>query len=71
MERIVRRQLHEKQQITVNVKNRGLNTAGPTIDDTLPDVPDHWKIYEGLTDAEVDELDHEIRQRANLTRHFE
>ena len=71
MERFVGHQLHETQQITLNIMNRGLNTPGPAIDETLPDVPDHWRIYEGLSDAEVDELDREIRQRANLTRHFE
>ena len=71
MERFVGHQLLETQQITVNVLNLGLNTSGSSIDDTLPDVPDHWKIYEGLSDAEVDELDREIRQRANLSRQFE
>lgn len=33
-------------------------------------VPDWWKIYDGLSDAEIDELDATIRQRANLTRLF-
>ncbi len=69
MERFVGHQLQESQQITVNVVNIGLNTPGPTSDDTRPAIPDHWKIGDGLSEAEVDELDRDIRQRANLTRH--
>lgn len=66
MERFVGHQLQESQIITVNVVNTGMNNPGPMVDDSLPGIPDHWKIYDGLSDAEVDELDREIRQRANL-----
>ncbi|HEV3005362.1 MAG TPA: hypothetical protein VGX78_12930 [Pirellulales bacterium] len=35
------------------------------------DVPNWWRIYEGLSDEEVEKLDQAIRQRADLTRHFD
>ena len=35
------------------------------------EVPEWWKVYEGLSDEEIDRLDQAIRQRANLTRVFE
>lgn len=31
----------------------------------LPDIPDWWRIYEGLSDEEIDRLDNAIRQRAD------
>ena len=34
-------------------------------------IPESWKVYDGLSDDEVDRLDEAIRQRANLTRVFE
>jgi hypothetical protein len=71
LERVVGHQLRETQQIIVNVVNIDLARASSTIDDSLSDVPDSWKIYDGLSDAEIDTLDGEIRQRANLTRQFE
>ena len=71
MERVVGHQLRETQQIIVNVVNIDLAPASSTIGDSLSDIPDSWKIYDGLSDAEIDMLDGEIRQRANLTRQFE
>lgn len=71
MERVVGHELRETQQIIVNVVNIDLAPASTPIHDTDSDVPDSWKIYEGLSDAEIDTLDAAIRQRANLTRHFE
>jgi hypothetical protein len=32
------------------------------------DVPDWWKIYDGLSEEEIERLDQAIRQRADLTR---
>jgi hypothetical protein len=34
-------------------------------------LPEWWNVYEGLSDAEIDRLDQAIRQRAELTRHFD
>ncbi len=71
MERVVGHQLRETQQIIVNIVNIDLAPASSTIGDSVSDVPESWKIYDGLSDDEIDTLDAEIRQRANLTRQFE
>ena len=73
LERVVGCQLRETQQVIVSVVNLDL---GPTAQESADekgadDVPDWWKIYEGLSDEGVEELDQAIRQRADLTRHFE
>jgi len=73
LERFVGYQLRETQQVIGNVVNLDLGPAGPASPDGkgVAEVPDWWKIYDGLSDKEVDELDQAIRQRADLTRHFE
>ena len=71
MERVFGRQLRETQTIVLNLVNIDWNIPNPVSSCPMPDVPDYWKIYDGLSDEEIDKLDGEIRQRANLTRHFE
>jgi hypothetical protein len=71
LERVVGHQLQETQQVIVNVVNLDLTSPSQAASGQPRDVPEYWKIYEGLSDAEVDVLDQAIRQRANLTRHFE
>ncbi len=41
---------------------------GRTAQRTDDEIPDWWNVYEGLSDDEIDRLDHAIRERANLTR---
>jgi hypothetical protein len=71
LERIMGRHLGETQQVILQVAS--LETAGEsgTREVELGGVPSWWKIYEGLSDDEVDRLDSAVRQRANLTRSFE
>jgi hypothetical protein len=71
LEQVVGRKLKENQQIiiqVVSVGNGPQKEAGgeePVVSDELPE----WcNVYDGLTAAEVDELDAAIRERANLTR---
>jgi hypothetical protein len=72
LERMVGHLLKETQQVVVNVRDIEVEpTASAQHGTTTGDVPDWWKIYEGLSDQEIDELDQAIRQRADLTRHFE
>jgi len=60
LERVLGHALAETQQVAVNVIDPQPEEA----------VPEWWKIYEGLSDEEIDELDQAIRQRADLTREF-
>jgi hypothetical protein len=73
LERVVGHELSETQQVIVNVVNAELPAENPaeTVHQGIPDVPDWWRIYDGLSDDEVDRLDEAVRQRANLTRVFE
>ena len=72
LERVVGHELHETQQVILNVvtPDAGTNAVGSGGQPFLADVPSSWRIYEGLSDAEIDELDEAIRQRADLSRDF-
>lgn len=66
------RQLGATQQVIVNAVDLAQKpAAGESQDGGEADAPEWWKIYHGLSDPEIDELDRSIRQRANLTRHVE
>lgn len=69
LEHVIGQRLAENQQLVIQVVSIDMTpTESKGGDDELP----AWcNIYEGLTDAEVDELDAAIRQRANITRTFE
>ena len=73
LERVVGCQLAETQQVIVNVVEISPKPAVGESHDrgSEIDVPEWWKIYDGLSDEEIDELDRAIQQRANLTRHIE
>jgi hypothetical protein len=68
LERVIGHQLRETQQVVVNVVNLDSTPDIPPVSTSEAEVPDWWKIYEGLNDEEIDRLDQAIRQRANLTR---
>lgn len=72
LERVVGHELFETQQVIVKVVNGEIGATGNTEKQQAEsDVPDWWKIYEGLSDEAIDELDGLIRQRADLTRETE
>jgi hypothetical protein len=68
LERVVGHQLRETQQVIVNVVNLDQSSDVSPASGAEAEVPEWWKIYEGLSDAEIDRLDQAIRKRANLTR---
>ena len=72
LERVVGHELHATQKVILNVINLDVSThaASSRGQPCLADVPDSWKIYEGLSDVEIDELAEAIRQRADLSRDF-
>jgi hypothetical protein len=62
IEHLIGKHLAENQQVIISVVN---------VDLALPaseEVPDWWKVYEGLNDEDVDRLDQAIRPRADLSR---
>jgi hypothetical protein len=71
IEHLIGKDLAAHQQVIISVVN--VDLARP-VESALPaaeEVPEWWKVYEGLNDEDVDRLDQAIRQRANLTRVFE
>jgi hypothetical protein len=79
LEHVIGQCLRDNQQIVIDVvnietessakANSSLGEAtGRTAQRTDDQIPDWWKVYEGLTDEEIDRLDLAIRERANLTR---
>lgn len=69
LERIVGHKLLETQQLVLNLVNPDIDRAIQAPDEAKgSEVPNWWKIYEGLSDEEVDKLDAAIRERATLTR---
>ncbi|CAN5153894.1 hypothetical protein BH10PLA2_BH10PLA2_02200 [soil metagenome] len=70
IEHILGIDLAGNEQITIRVSK--LDTPPSAfVENADEQIPEAWKIYEGLSDEEVDKLDRAIRQRANLTRNFE
>jgi len=72
LEHVIGAQLLENQQIVINVVNLDISVPRQEVVDipTDQEVPAWWKVYEGLSDEEVDRLDQAIRERANMTRTF-
>jgi hypothetical protein len=70
LERIVGHELTEAEQVIVSVVTPDLARSVEEANGRAApaEVPEWWKIYDGLTDQEIDELDQAIRQRADLTR---
>lgn len=71
IEHLLGRDLAEHQQVIIRIVD--LDPASPD-QSAVPGaegVPAWWKIYEGLSNEDVDRLDGAIRPRANLTRVFE
>ena len=73
LERVIGHELRETQRVILNIVDVETRKSVPGSHDGMEPggVPDWWKIYDGLSDQEIDELDQAIRQRADLTRHFE
>jgi hypothetical protein len=71
LEQVIGRRLAENQQLIISVVGPDVPASNTSGDADAGAVPEWWNIYEGLSDQEIDRLDQAIRQRANLTRHFE
>lgn len=76
LEHVIGQRLRENQQIIINVVTLGVSAkasepTAPNGAQAEDDVPEWWKVYEGLSDEEIDRLDQAIRERANMTRAFE
>ena len=66
LERVVGHALGEGQRLIIQVMTGEPATPSPAT--TPADLPEWCDVYAGLSDAEIDDLDTAIRQRANLSR---
>jgi hypothetical protein len=71
LEHLIGKSLSDQQQVVITVVEQPSANVASASNPIADGIPDWWKIYEGLSDEEVDRLDQAIRQRANLTRVFE
>jgi hypothetical protein len=71
LEHLIGKHLTEHQQVIISVVSLNLAEPDNATTPTPRAAPPWAKIYEGLSDEDVDRLDRAIRQRANLTRDFE
>jgi len=67
LERVVGHALGEGQRLIIQVLTPERPAAEPPAGE-LPDLPEWTDVYAGLSDAEIDDLDAAIRERANLSR---
>ena len=67
LERVVGHALGEGQRLIIQVLTAERPAAEPPAGE-LPDLPEWTDVYAGLSDAEIDDLDAAIRERANLSR---
>jgi hypothetical protein len=70
LERIIGHELRETQRVIVKVIDVDSQVPSEYRPQDASGVPPWWKVYEGLSDEEVDRLDEAVRQRADLTRTF-
>jgi hypothetical protein len=71
IEHIMGTHLKGDEQLTIRVERSSGKLAETVTETPADEIPEAWKIYEGLSDSEIDKLDEAIRQRANLSRAFE
>ncbi len=61
LEHVVRRKLHENQQVIISVVNLDIAAPLPARSQTsAAGLPDWCNVYEGLTDKEIDEIEKPI-----------
>lgn len=69
LEHVIGRQLQPNQRLTISVSEIDLSTAAEPGEKRRPQSLDDWtKVYEGLNDQQVAEIDRIAKTRADLTR---
>jgi hypothetical protein len=71
LERVLGRQLHENQQIILQVETLGGDTAPSPVTDNAADtdqLPEWCNVYEGFSEKQIVDLESMILERAKLAR---
>jgi hypothetical protein len=65
LEDVIGTRLHEGQRLVIGVTQSDRPASGPA---RKPTIEDWAKVYEGLTEQQIEEIDRIAKTRANLTR---
>ncbi len=69
LEHVLGQPLSDDQQVVIGLQPVHQPTnASQAVTSPSETIPAWWKVYEGLSDTEIDDLDAAIRHRADLTR---
>jgi hypothetical protein len=73
LEHVLGLSLRENQQLVIhivnlNVEAEAAKTPASKQGSETPVLPDWCKVYEGMSDADIDDMEHTILQRADLGR---
>jgi hypothetical protein len=68
LEQVVGHALGERQRLVIQVMALESPAAPAPPAEPLAQLPEWTDVYQGLSDAEIDDLDAAIRERANLSR---
>jgi hypothetical protein len=68
LEDVIGAPLQADQRLVICVTEAGAPASSETDSRPVQSLSDWAKVYEGLTDEEIEAIDREIKTRANLTR---
>lgn len=71
LEHVIGRELRENQRLVINVCEIDLSQTAEKQAERRPQTLEDWaKLYEGLTEQQIEGIDRIAKTRANLTRHL-
>lgn len=71
LEHVVGQALRDNQRLIIQIAEVDLARADPANDSQQPQTLADWtKVYEGLSDEEIEQIDKIIKTRAKLTRNL-
>ena len=69
LEHVVGQALRDNQRLIIQIAEVDVSREAPATD-SRQTLADWTKVYEGLSDAEIDAIDQTVKTRANLTRNL-
>lgn len=71
LEHVIGRQLQSNQRLIISVSEIDLSQPTKQSDERRPQSVEDWtRVYDGLSEQQIEEIDKIAKTRANLTRHL-
>lgn len=71
LEHVMGRQLQSNQRLIISVSEIDLSQPTEPSDERRPQSVEDWtRVYDGLSEQQIEEIDKIAKTRANLTRHL-